>query len=388
LHLRYYRRICTDRCLLHRLSCEAAADDTFDDDGLMESDLLAGVMNRNPAADSGAGRGSVHFTVGEYANVPAVNSLTDRRRDEDRAIQEPQVRLERMGDGSRPHDGPLDGHPGPDEGGNLFRHASQAHLICPDVGVESTAKSKIICDRSQILHLDCFIESEDEGRDIPECHARRAAVTNPDASCYESCGTVDSENCFRFRKRHHSGFDRDGRDCDDAVGVTGGVTMQPYISLCPRGSHMIAVLRLSYFSFRTLRRARIVSPARSGNPLRTIRNGSPPVWASSVVIVRQVLGGDQPRSFSRGRKGIMTYARLRLVGYESIRMEEPQVNGRGSLRDDIGYQFAGDRCEGDADHGMAGCRDQVLARPEPSDVRQAVRRAGTQPAPRMCRVDV
>jgi len=67
--------------------------------------------------------------------------------------------------------------------------------------------------------------------------------------------------------------------------------MQPYISRCPRGSHMMAVLRLSYLSFSTFRRARIVSPGRSGNPLRTTRNGSPPVWASSVVIVRQFFGG-------------------------------------------------------------------------------------------------
>lgn len=60
----------------------------------------------------------------------------------------------------------------------------------------------------------------------------------------------------------------------------GSVSKHPYISACPRGSHIRAVRKESKESFKFFRRARIVSPSGWGNPDKMTRRGSPSVWAS------------------------------------------------------------------------------------------------------------
>ena len=89
-----------------------------------------------------------------------------------------------------------------------------------------------------------------------------------------------------------------------ASGVTAGVTMQPYMSAWPRGSHIRARRRWSRRSRASRRRARIVSPDRSGKPPMTTRNGSPAVCASMVVMRTQSEGGDQVTSASAGQRRV------------------------------------------------------------------------------------
>jgi len=78
-----------------------------------------------------------------------------------------------------------------------------------------------------------------------------------------------------------------------ASGETGGVTRQPYMSACPRGSHIRAFLKGSQFCMASRRRSRMVSPSSSGKPPVTTRKGSPPVWLSMVVIRSHSSGGCQ-----------------------------------------------------------------------------------------------
>ncbi len=79
-----------------------------------------------------------------------------------------------------------------------------------------------------------------------------------------------------------------------APGVTGSVRKQPYMSACPRGSHM-SVRRVWSRCSRAYRRlAIIVAPGIAGTPPVTTRKGSPAVCASMVVIRPQSGGSPNP----------------------------------------------------------------------------------------------
>jgi hypothetical protein len=69
-----------------------------------------------------------------------------------------------------------------------------------------------------------------------------------------------------------------------APGVTGSVRKQPYMSACPRGSHIRVRRTASRCSSANRRLATIVFPGIAGTPPVTTRNGSPAVCASMVVI--------------------------------------------------------------------------------------------------------
>ncbi len=82
-----------------------------------------------------------------------------------------------------------------------------------------------------------------------------------------------------------------------ASAVTGGTTMQPYMSAWPRGSHMRARRSPSNRWLASRRMARIEPPWSSGKP-RITRRGSPSVWASTVSRRSQSPGGCQLRTRS------------------------------------------------------------------------------------------
>src|SRR5271154_1399228 len=60
------------------------------------------------------------------------------------------------------------------------------------------------------------------------------------------------------------------------------------MSAWPRGSNIRALRISSAFSFSHARRLTMVSPGRRGRPLVTMRNASPPVWTSTVEMVREI----------------------------------------------------------------------------------------------------
>ena len=68
-----------------------------------------------------------------------------------------------------------------------------------------------------------------------------------------------------------------------APGVTGSVSKAPYMSACPRGSHMSALRTSSRFSLAQRRFSKMVAPGMRGTPAVTTRRGSPAVCMSRVV---------------------------------------------------------------------------------------------------------
>ena len=72
-----------------------------------------------------------------------------------------------------------------------------------------------------------------------------------------------------------------------------GVSTAPYNSAWPLGSCIRPVRNLSWFCIKYWRFASTVSPSKAGNPAVKIRNGSPPVWVSMLVIFSQDCGGCQ-----------------------------------------------------------------------------------------------
>ncbi len=62
--------------------------------------------------------------------------------------------------------------------------------------------------------------------------------------------------------------------------------MHPYMSWCPRGSHISIRRRWSRRSRAYRRRASIVGPGIGGMPPVMIRSGSPAAWQSVVWMTR------------------------------------------------------------------------------------------------------
>src|SRR5437867_2856154 len=79
-------------------------------------------------------------------------------------------------------------------------------------------------------------------------------------------------------------------------GVTGSVTIAPYMSACPRGSNMRPRRSSSRCSRAHVRFATIVSPGIGSTPAVTTRSGSPAACASMTDTRRQSSGGSHARA--------------------------------------------------------------------------------------------
>src|SRR5690606_38511953 len=97
------------------LNGHCTAQDTFDRDQLIQTELAFRVMESCTRAHPGPRRGAIHFPFGKYTDVTAVMSRAMRRTRENRAVKEAQVRLEWMCDRQGLHDCVLDRSPGLDE---------------------------------------------------------------------------------------------------------------------------------------------------------------------------------------------------------------------------------------------------------------------------------
>ena len=67
--------------------------------------------------------------------------------------------------------------------------------------------------------------------------------------------------------------------------VTGSVSSAPYMSVCPRGSRMMALRQWSRRFIAHARFSSMVRPSGAGNPSITSRSGSPAACASIVLIL-------------------------------------------------------------------------------------------------------
>src|SRR5690606_28270202 len=141
---------------------ETGAENALDDEGFVEPDLTAGEMEGSPCADAGAGRRTVDLAVGEHADVAAVMLRLFRRPDEDDAVEKAQIRLRRVFDGQRRHDGALDAHADVDELTKARRVQANAETAGVDKGVECAAKGHIVAHAAEAGHVDALVERIDE----------------------------------------------------------------------------------------------------------------------------------------------------------------------------------------------------------------------------------
>src|SRR5581483_2110878 len=208
------RGVRTEGRLARDAAGEAGADDALDHEWLPDRQAAARVLERDAPRDAGAGGRAVDLAVREHADVARISAGAERRAGEDRAVQEGQLRLERVRDLARGHDGFLDAPARVDQPAVVRGGHREPDLRDVDVRVEGTAERDVVPDPADARYLDGLVESEDQRRDVLERDARHAVAIAPRASGDAPRGRVDANDVAR---REHARFEGDGGERDDPV---------------------------------------------------------------------------------------------------------------------------------------------------------------------------
>jgi len=115
-----HRLIGAKVCGFHHFSRKGRPQDALHRKRHVDAQLAAGIVQGSARAQAGPGRAAVYLAIGEDAHIATVVGGVLRRADEDRAVEETQIRFKGVFDLHIFHDSMFDAHTGGDQLVKIF----------------------------------------------------------------------------------------------------------------------------------------------------------------------------------------------------------------------------------------------------------------------------